>query len=553
MRNGLFERRGELIYYKDDVPFHAGAIKENGDIYYIGHGGKAVKGKYTVHSNMANGILKHGTYLFGADCKLVSFDKDKNGLFTEGDQPVYYRDGHPTHAGVIREGEDIYYISDHGYAVKGRHNIHREMANGILERGTYTFGDDYKLIPGSYIPPKKRKSRIRLNKIYQKLQKSKKKVLITALVLFVLMIGIAGIADYRLRAEERENAETPNAGIPVTDTAPDTEEIKVPEVILPTFDEEVLLCSEDAKLVYDGEIDVSQAISGERPYSPFRFEYSLVDKDGTLLISESEDMSGAKEYPLPADEKLVTVGNLKTGTTYYYKVTVGEEEYPVSTFKTAESTRFVYMPGVKNTRDIGGYTTLDGKRVKQGMLIRGTEIDGLVEPSYFLDKDSVDYVKETFGFVCDLDLREASLFSGKYKSRLGEDVKHRFYTSPQYGMIFSAGYQPALRQIFADLANPSNYPMYLHCTYGADRTGTICFLLEGVLNLPEEVMQADYQLTGYFSSSYAVSSSYNSIYGGLEGYAGKTVQEKIVSYLTSPEVGVTEKEIQSIRNIFLEK
>lgn len=466
----------------------------------------------------------------------------KNGLFLENEQLIYYKNGRPYHAGIVKVDGDIYYISSKGRAVKGPHVVHGEMTNGIVKKGTYTFGEDYKLIPKSYIPPKKRR-----RKLSYLLKNTKKWVPAATGILGLILLGLFILNGDRILSS------------PDVSPKPETEQVVVEQlpqvsgdetVHLPVFDGKVLLCSEGAKELYDGKITVEQSVQRGSAYRPLQFEYDLVDRTGSLVISEAEDPTAARAFVLDPAYTSIAIDNLKTDTAYDYTVTVDGEEYTGS-FVTEKSTRFLSIPGVSNVRDIGGYETMDGRTVRQGMIIRGSELDGMVVPSYFLSADDVEHVRETFGFVYDFDLRGGSLFTGNYGSRLGENVGHKFYGAPQYGEVFSRVYLPALREIFTDLADPNKYPMYLHCTHGADRTGTIVFLLQGLLNMSGEDMLREYHMTGFSSSGYQNSAQMDIVISGLQNYAGETIQEQIVSFLTEA-AGITQEQIDSIRNILLQ-
>lgn len=469
----------------------------------------------------------------------------KNGLFEENGKRLFYKDGKPYHAGAIEWDGRIYYIGKGGEAVTGEHIVHREMGNGILERGTYTFGEDGVLLEGSFRAPRvssrKRKHKRKRTKRRSAKRMTKKNRQRLFGVLAAAAVLIAAVVTVMLLDQQ--------SSVP-TDGNPAQGESDECPVQLPVFEESVRLCSDEAYAYYRGELALSDAVAGGEPYRPLRFEYDLYGQSGRLFISETEDMSDADEFLLAADATVLTVDNLKTDTVYYYRAEVNAKTYDGS-FRTAEGTRFITLPGAVNVRDIGGWKTADGSTVRQGMIIRGAELDGLANPSYYPREEAINAAMEQFGFVYDFDLRSSEVYVGDYVSRL-RSAEHRFYNAPMYANAFNSVYKESVRAMFADLADETHYPMYMHCTYGLDRTGTLIYLLLGVLGVPEEELMQEYYTSCYEFDDYVDSPLIEALYDGLQTYPGDMLKEKIEAFLIT-DIGVTEEELTSIRRLLLER
>lgn len=147
-----------------------------------------------------------------------------------------------------------------------------------------------------------------------------------------------------------------------------------------------------------------------------------------------------------------------------------------------------------NVRDLGGWAC-DGGTVKYGLLIRGGKLAAA---------DRAVLVGE-LGIQHDLDLRGREGGGSDdepdmTESPLGSDV---WYTRTQqyawYALVPVETWQAYLRCVIDAVTHRE--PVYFHCTAGADRTGTLACVLEGLLGMSQSDIDKDYELTTFYSGS----------------------------------------------------
>ena len=268
-------------------------------------------------------------------------------------------------------------------------------------------------------------------------------------------------------------------------------------------------------------------------------------------VSEYADMSAPRVLDLKPEARSASIHHLKTGMQYYYRIGLhladGNVTSVQGSFRTADTPRILSVDGIVNVRDVGGWKTVDGKTIRQGLLYRGSELDGAVEPAYKLSNSGLQTMLTVLGIKTELDLRSSSVNSVETHA-LGANVEHTYYSALMYDGCFTEEGKEAVRALFADLANERNYPAYMHCTYGADRTGTMCYLLGALLGMSEEDLIREYELSVLYHERVQLD-QLQLLIDGLAVYDGDTIQEKVETYLLS--VGVSAAQIAQIRQIFL--
>ena len=183
-----------------------------------------------------------------------------------------------------------------------------------------------------------------------------------------------------------------------------------------------------------------------------------------------------------------------------------------------------------NVRDLGGWAC-DGGTVKYGLLIRGGKLSAA---------DRAVLVGE-MGIQHDLDLRGREGGGSEdepdmTESPLGSDV---WYTRTQqyawYALTPVAAWQTYLRCVIDAVTHRG--PVYFHCTAGADRTGTLACVLEGMLGMSQSDIDKEYELTTFYSGSGSDAtarrrneSDWKGLINAINAISGDTFRDKCVHF-----------------------
>lgn len=147
--------------------------------------------------------------------------------------------------------------------------------------------------------------------------------------------------------------------------------------------------------------------------------------------------------------------------------------------------RMLKLDGGWNVRDCGGWSC-DGGKVKYGLLFRGARLENATADDLAL--------LASLGIQLDLDIRDAPNASGS--TRIPGASYRNIPLTKDYGTMIQTETANAVAACAAAMESVvDGKPVYIHCASGADRTGTICGLLEAVLGMSDRDIDRDFELT----------------------------------------------------------
>ena len=277
--------------------------------------------------------------------------------------------------------------------------------------------------------------------------------------------------------------------------------------------------------------------------------------DMVLRYASDEEMTDAREIPVAAGSEAAYIPNLVPGTTCFFSVTEGENTVARGRFTTTGSLRMLYIPTANNIRDLGGWATSDGRRTAYGHLFRGSALNGFVATS----AEDLETLK-ALGVGAEIDLRWKEDYDkdqGCGVSAFGFEKGSTYYFAQANDYLAAdldkAETQQRLKEEFLFIL--SNFragrAVYFHCAWGADRTGMLAFLLEGVLGVTSDGIFKDYELTSFSPAGNRLKSALQERLNVIQALPGAKMRDRFEYYFLN-KLGVSQEDINYFREVMVE-
>ena len=220
--------------------------------------------------------------------------------------------------------------------------------------------------------------------------------------------------------------------------------------------------------------------------------------------------------------------------------------------------RIVFLPEVANFRDLGGWRSGDGLRVRQGLVYRSGCLNGRWRwyapdsSREFLSESSRKYLVETLGIKTEIDLRKEINCRGMKHSALGPSVKFANISSKAYENMASEDGRKAFREVFKLFLDEGNYPIVFHCVGGNDRTGAVAYILNALLGVSREDLIRDWELSRIWNGleHFTFENRLVHLEKVFDPYPGATLNDRVEAYVRS--LGFSAADLARFRRIMLE-
>lgn len=218
---------------------------------------------------------------------------------------------------------------------------------------------------------------------------------------------------------------------------------------------------------------------------PYGYDTEIADGINVYLSNDQKEKLSQVNY---LDTTNGVIKNMIPDTIYRWESTNDPDLYGY--IRANGDRRMISLPNTRNVRDLGGLIGQDGKKIKYGRLIRGEWIQ---------TNDDIAVLQQ-LGINKEYDLRKNSeitgaSISGKHFSDSTSDYWHEvIHYDFDNGTSNYATTRSALTSLMHDIVD-DHKNIYFHCTHGADRTGTLAWLIESLLGVDLETRNRDYELT----------------------------------------------------------